>query len=105
MPETNGAGQDGAVEYKDDEFRELYVNAIRVDINTYDFAVTLGILQPGTNEVAQHTRIYLSPQQAKSLELLMSKFVRLYEQNVGPIFLPSNLETRLREGSSDEQEN
>ena len=73
-----------------EDFRENYANSVQVRVNVWDFYLVFGTLQP-TNEqrveVNNFQGIYLSPQQAKALSMIMQQNVANYEQAFGDIKL------------------
>lgn len=70
-----------------------YANHVDVGMTVYDLALTSGIGSDG--QVAPHVRVHMSPQHAKSLYVLLGRFLLRYEEDVGPITLPEALVERL----------
>jgi hypothetical protein len=73
------------------DFRETYANSVQVRMSVWDFYVAFGTLQPQTKEnqfeVRNFQGIYLSPQQAKALSMMLQQNVANYEQTFGEIKL------------------
>lgn len=72
------------------DFRERYANSVQVRVNVWDFYLVFGTLQPTDEqrvEVNNFQGIYLSPQQAKALSLIMQQNIANYEQAFGEIKL------------------
>ncbi|MCO5173724.1 MAG: DUF3467 domain-containing protein [Trueperaceae bacterium] len=73
----------------------IYANAVSIAVGVYDiqldFAVEIDQKRTRTARVA------MSPQHARSLQLLLERVLSDYEDNVGRIALPRDLESRLRE--------
>ena len=84
------------------ELNELYANHVRIDVNTYGFVLTFGLTRPPSGEIREHTLIHMSPQHAQSLNLLLQRFIALYNDNIAPIDLPADLVKQLTGTSSKE---
>jgi hypothetical protein len=87
-----------------DKMFATYSNHISMRSGIYDVALTFGLESPdGVQETAT---IWMSPQHARSLFLLLGRYVAKYEHDIGPIALPKNLVDRLMtiEPVSDGQE-
>ena len=72
------------------EFREGYANSIQVNVSVWDFLLTFGRLQqqtPELVEVMNFQNIYLSPQQAKALMMILTQNIQNYEKAFGEIKL------------------
>lgn len=72
------------------DFREGYANSIQVNVSVWDFLLTFGRLQQQTPEVVEVTNfqnIYLSPQQAKALMMILTQNIQNYEKAFGEIKL------------------
>lgn len=78
-----------------------YANNVSIAVGVYDVQLEFAV------EIDQKrvsaARIAMSPQHAKSLQLLLERILADYEQTVGPISLPEELETRLRKGPPIEE--
>jgi hypothetical protein len=73
-----------------DQYRENYANSVQVRVNVWDFFLCFGTMQPTEGpgvEVNNFQGIYLSPQQAKALFLIMQQNIVNYEQAFGEIKL------------------
>ncbi len=73
-----------------DNFRENYANSIQVRVSVWDFLLTFGTLQEQSPEqvhVQNFQNIYLSPQQAKALLMILQQNVVNYEKAFGEIKL------------------
>jgi hypothetical protein len=72
------------------DFRESYANSVQVRVSVWDFLLTFGRLQQQTPELVEITNfenIYLSPQQAKALMMIMQQNIEQYEKAFGEIKL------------------
>jgi len=72
------------------DFRESYANSVQIHVSVWDFLLTFGRLQaqtPELVEVANFQNIYLSPQQAKALLMILQQNVENYEKAFGAIKL------------------
>lgn len=69
---------------------EYYVDAVNVETQLYGCTLFLGNLR---REESQLVKVILkmSPQMAKVVGLILSKHIKNYETNVGPINLPKEL--------------
>lgn len=76
-----------------------YANNVSIALGVYDVQLDFGI-EVGAS-ILPSAKIVMSPQHAKSLLLLLERALSDYEQNVGPIGLPEDLESRLRGGSPE----
>ena len=78
---------------------EVYANHVRLGVTAYDFSLIFGGAAAGP-QPREHTVVRMSPQHAKSLLLLLQRFIAIYEREMGPVTLPTELEARLR-GEAD----
>jgi hypothetical protein len=72
------------------DFREGYANSVQVRVSVWDFLLTFGRLQQQTPDVVEVTNfqnIYLSPQQAKALAMILQQNLESYEKAFGEIKL------------------
>ena len=72
------------------DYRENYANSVQVRVNVWDFFLVFGTLQQQTMsevEVKNFQGIYLSPQQAKALLMILQQNVSQYESAFGEIKL------------------
>ena len=73
------------------DYRDSYANSVQVRLSVWDFLLVFGRL--GAQQVADQVEIenfqgiYLSPQQAKALNNILSANLAQYEQAFGPIAL------------------
>jgi hypothetical protein len=72
------------------DFRESYANSVQIHVSVWDFLLTFGRLQqqtPELVEVSNFQTIYISPQQAKALLMILQQNVDNYEKAFGEIKL------------------
>ncbi|MCU1284535.1 MAG: hypothetical protein JWO13_885 [Acidobacteriales bacterium] len=72
------------------EYRESYANSVQIHVSVWDFLLTFGRLQqqtPELVEVSNFQSIYVSPQQAKALLMILRQNVENYEKAFGEIKL------------------
>ena len=72
------------------DYRESYSNSVQVRVSVWDFFLAFGTLRsqtPQEVEVANFQGIYLSPQQAKALLMILQQNVSQYENAFGEIKL------------------
>jgi Protein of unknown function (DUF3467) len=72
------------------DYRESYSNSVQVRVSVWDFFLAFGTLRaqtPEEVEVANFQGIYLSPQQAKALLMILQQNVSQYENASGEIKL------------------
>lgn len=79
---------------------EFYANTVQLEATAYDIGMAFGLLSGGTERRSLVVR--MSPQHAKSLEILLSRFLLMYEREVGPVQLPAPLISRLRGDDADD---
>lgn len=73
-----------------DDYREGYANSVQVRMSVWDFFLVFGMATPtdGTGiDLLNFQGIYLSPQQAKALALMLGQNLENYEQTFGEIKL------------------
>lgn len=73
-----------------EDFREGYANSVQVRWSVWDFFLVFGTFQQQTEEavdIKNFQGIYLSPQQAKALLMIMGQNVASYEKAFGEIKL------------------
>lgn len=68
---------------------ETYANTVRVEATVYDFALRFGVLSQG--QEAEHVVVRMSPQHAKSVLILLQRFMSRYEADIGPVQLPEKM--------------
>lgn len=72
------------------DYRDGYANSVQIRMSVWDFFLAFGNLQPQVEsriEVKNFQGIYLSPQQAKALTLMLQQNLANYEQTFGEIKL------------------
>ena len=72
------------------DYRESYANSVQIHVTVWDFQLTFGRLQQQTPEAVEVTNfqnIYLSPQQAKALLMILQQNVENYEKAFGEVKL------------------
>lgn len=75
------------------EYRESYSNSVQIRVSVWDFFLAFGRLRNQTQEeveVANFQGIYLSPQQAKALLMILQQNISQYEHAFGEIKLDPN---------------
>jgi len=78
------------------DYREGYSNSVQVRMSVWDFYMAFGVMQPGAGnklEVRNFQGVYLSPQQAKALAMMLQQNVANYEQTFGEIKLDPRVGT------------
>lgn len=76
------------------EYREDYANSVQIRVNLWDFFLMFGrVNQTAADNVSilNFQGIYLSPQQAKALTLMLQQNLANYEQAFGEIKLDPNM--------------
>ena len=74
----------------DANYRENYANSVQMRVNIWDFFLVFGTLQQQTEtqvDIRNFQGIYLSPQQAKALLMILQQNVSQYEHAFGEIKL------------------
>lgn len=69
-------------------YREDYANSVQVNVSVWDFFLQFGRLKiGGPNDVtfSSFMGVYMSPQQAKALHLVLAQNIAQYESTFGPI--------------------
>jgi hypothetical protein len=72
------------------DYREGYANSVQVRMSVWDFFLAFGKALPGSGpgiDLLNFQGIYLSPQQAKALSLMLQQNVANYEQTFGEVKL------------------
>lgn len=69
---------------------EFYVDAVHVETQLYGSTLYLGEMRANEPQLVKVT-VKVSPQMAKVVSLILSKHVRQYEEQVGPISIPKAL--------------
>ncbi len=76
------------------DFRESYANSVQIRWSVWDFLLVFGTFQQQTEEsvdIKNFQGIFLSPQQAKALLMLLGQNVGNYEKAFGEIKLDPRL--------------
>jgi hypothetical protein len=75
---------------RSDQYRDSYANSVQVRMSVWDFRLVFGTMQqdsPDAVTVENFQGIYLSPQQAKALQNILSHNLAQYEQTFGTLAL------------------
>ena len=78
---------------KSADYRDSYANSVQVRLSIWDFFLVFGTLEQQSAEqvnIDNFQGIYLSPQQAKALNNLLTHNLAQYEQTFGTISLDGN---------------
>jgi flagellar protein FlaG len=73
-----------------EDYRESYANSVQVRMSVWDFFLVFGVATPNDApgiDMLNFQGIYLSPQQAKALALMLQQNLANYEQTFGEINL------------------
>jgi hypothetical protein len=76
------------------DYRDNYANSVQIRMSVWDFHLAFGTLQSQADnriEVKNFQGVYLSPQQAKALTLMLQQNLANYEQAFGEIKLDPNM--------------
>jgi flagellar protein FlaG len=76
------------------DYRDTYANSVQIRMSVWDFHLAFGTLQSQADnkiEVRNFQGVYLSPQQAKALTLMLQQNLANYEQAFGEIKLDPNM--------------
>ena len=76
------------------DYRENYSNSVQVRWSVWDFFLAFGTFQQQTEDavdIKNFQGIYLSPQQAKALMMILEQNVANYEKTFGEIKLDPRL--------------
>jgi flagellar protein FlaG len=79
---------------ENNDYRDTYANSVQIRMSVWDFHLAFGTLQSQVEnriEVKNFQGIYLSPQQAKALTLMLQQNLANYEQAFGEIKLDPNM--------------
>jgi len=74
--------------HNSEDYREGYSNSVQVRMSVWDFFLAFGMAVPGNGpsiELRNFQGVYLSPQQAKALAIMLHQNVANYEQTFGEI--------------------
>ena len=73
---------------RQEDYREEYANSVQVNVSIWDFFLQFGRLKlGGANDVtfSSFQGVYMSPQQAKALHLVLAQNIAQYESTFGEI--------------------
>lgn len=71
-----------------EDYREDYANSVQVNVTVWDFFLQFGRLgmgKPGGVTFTSFAGVYLSPQQAKALQVVLAQNIAQYESTFGTI--------------------
>ncbi len=71
-----------------DDYREDYANSVQVNVSVWDFFLQfgrLGMQEQGRVTFSSFSGVYLSPQQAKALQVVLAQNIAQYESAFGTI--------------------
>jgi hypothetical protein len=77
-----------------EDYRDSYANSVQIRMSVWDFFLAFGTALPSSGpaiELRNFQGVYLSPQQAKALALMLQQNVANYEQTFGEIKLDPQL--------------
>ncbi len=74
-----------------ESIKRIYANGININYSVYDFIIDFNLIDPNGNEPTDCCKIFLSPQHAKAFSMILDNNIKLYEKNIGEIFLPPNV--------------
>lgn len=72
------------------DYRESYANSVQVRVNLWDFFLLFGMIEQSTPDAVllrNFQGVYLSPQQAKALNNVLTQNLQQYEAAFGEIKL------------------
>jgi len=75
------------------DYRDSYANSVQVRLSIWDFFLVFGTVDadpqpaPDQIQISNFQGIYLSPQQAKALQNVLTHNLAQYEKTFGPISL------------------
>lgn len=83
---------------ENNKFRlEEYTSSFGVNFNAYEFVMTFGRTDLNDVDHIHHVAsLRMSPQHAKSVLILLERFVKLYEEQISPIGMPKELLSILK---------
>lgn len=94
MPQESNSGADP------ERVPELYANTVQLEATAYDIGIAFGVLSDGVDR--RDLIVRMSPQHAKSLAILLDRFLAAYEREIGQVNLPDSLVARLRGDESND---
>ena len=78
------------------DYRDSYANSVQIRLSIWDFFLAFGTVDtdaqpaPDQIQIANFQGIYLSPQQAKALQNVLTHNLAQYEKTFGPISLDAS---------------
>lgn len=76
---------------------EAYTNSAGIAFNTYEFAMSFGLTDLDDPNITHSiATLRMSPQHAKSVLIMLERFIRLYEEEFSPIGMPKELLAYLK---------
>ena len=78
------------------DYRDSYANSVQVRLSIWDFFLVFGTVNtdaqpaPDQIQITNFQGIYLSPQQAKALQNVLTHNLAQYEKTFGPISLDAS---------------
>jgi len=78
------------------DYRDSYANSVQVRLSIWDFFLVFGTVDsdaqaaPDQIQITNFQGIYLSPQQAKALQNVLTHNLAQYEKTFGPISLDTS---------------
>ena len=88
-PRSQGPPQNPEVTVvRREDYREDYANSVQVNVSVWDFFLQFGrlaVAQSGKVEFSSFAGVYLSPQQAKALHVVLAQNIAEYESAFGTI--------------------
>jgi hypothetical protein len=78
------------------EYRDTYANSVQVRLTVWDFLLVFGTIEhqsPESVVLENFQGIYLSPQQAKALNNVLTHNLAQYEQTFGKLALEPQVQT------------
>lgn len=78
---------------RQEDYREGYANSVQVRVSLWDFFLQFGTIAAQSQTEVQldvFQGVYLSPQQAKALHMVLGENLKQYEQAFGQIKIDPN---------------
>lgn len=72
----------------------FYTNSLSIVVGLYDFTLVFGH-KVGPEEASRDMAVVMSPQHAAAAHLVLSKYLKAYQEKFGKISLPDDLVNRL----------
>jgi hypothetical protein len=80
---------------------EIYANQVGLRVSPYDVALTFSL--DGVHGAKELVTVLMSPPHARSLLLLLDRYMQHYEDTVGPVSLPDELVRRLQGAQAEDK--